>query len=132
MVLLSGFLFIMALQTVRKSELLRALFVTQREAIWSFSITRNLVRIGSFSGYFISIASFLLRWNVFHEVMAKQVLILSGGLVSPFLFLCGAIKNHAHFFQCDQSALDHFVQTRKNLLDAFRGFDHFHDNRQIL
>src|ERR1700682_5599950 len=29
------------------------------------------------------------------------------------LLLCCAIKNHAHFFQCNQAAFHHFIETRE-------------------
>src|SRR5579859_6316103 len=48
------------------------------------------------------------------------------------LFLGGPVENHANFFQRDQTAFHHFVQTRKNLLDPFGRFDYFDDDGKVL
>lgn len=48
------------------------------------------------------------------------------------LFLGGTIQDYTHFFEGDQSAFHHLIQTRKNCLDPLRRFDHFDNDRQIL
>ena len=48
------------------------------------------------------------------------------------LFLGRAIQNHAYFLQRDQAALNHAIQARQNLIDAFRGFYNFKNDGQVL
>src|SRR5712675_302993 len=49
---------------------------------------------------------------------------LLAGTAPSFLLCRGAIQNHAHFFESDQSAFHHFIQPWKNLLDVLSGVDH--------
>src|ERR1035437_7324162 len=51
---------------------------------------------------------------------------------SGSLFLRGAIQDHAYFLKRDQSAFDHLVEPRQNLLDAFGVFDDLQHDRQVL
>src|SRR5271156_1594682 len=48
------------------------------------------------------------------------------------LFLGDAVEDYANFFQGDQSALDHFVETGENGVDAFLRFDDLDNNGQVL
>src|SRR6266566_9441364 len=57
----------------------------------------------------------------------------SGGEgIAVFFLLSGAVENHAHFFECDQATVNHFVEARKDLLDTFGGLDDLQDDGQIL
>src|SRR6266571_2827732 len=57
----------------------------------------------------------------------------SGGEgIAVFFLLSGAVENHAHFFECDQATVNHFVEARKDLLDMFGRLDDLQDNGQIL
>src|SRR5882762_1570683 len=48
------------------------------------------------------------------------------------LLLGGAVEDDADFFEGDEAAVDHFVETGKNLFDALGGFDDFENDGQIL
>ena len=48
------------------------------------------------------------------------------------LFLGGTVEDDANFFQSDESPVNHFVETGKNLFDALGGLDDFEDDGEIL
>src|SRR5437588_10230466 len=48
------------------------------------------------------------------------------------LFLGGTVEDDANLFQGDEAAVDHFVETGKNLFDALGRLNDFEDDRQIL
>ena len=50
--------------------------------------------------------------------MYKRHQKLKNGIMN-WLASRGSVQNHAHFFQRDQSALHHLIQSRQNLVDAF-------------
>ncbi len=54
--------------------------------------------------------------------------LLSTTLMQPLvLFLGGAVKDNADFFEGDEAAADHFIEAGKNLLNSFVGFDDLED-----
>src|SRR5215470_8944278 len=48
------------------------------------------------------------------------------------LLFRGAVEDDANFFEGDEAAADHFVETRKNGFDFFCSLDDFDDDGQIL
>src|SRR5262245_42084736 len=48
------------------------------------------------------------------------------------LLLGGSVQDDAYFFERDEPAFHHFVEARKDLLDALGGFDDFDDHGNIL
>src|SRR6266446_4470551 len=70
--------------------------------------------------------------NLVYSEYANELCAFHWGAVFGDSFLGGTVEDDAHFFKCDQSAFHHFIQLRKNLFDALRGFDNFHNDWQIL
>ena len=48
------------------------------------------------------------------------------------LLFGGAVEDDADFFEGDEAAVDHFVEARKNFLDALGRFDDFENDGEIL
>ena len=42
------------------------------------------------------------------------------------------VENHTNFFEGNESAIHHFIQARKNLVDALLRFHHLQYDRQVL